>query len=200
MIIALIVSQVLSWCLIGGLIVTCLALARQVGILYERVAPVGALTGRQGPAAGEVAPNLPLLSLTGEEVVVGGPAKRRRLLLFVGPSCPICKKIIPLARRVAKAEGLELILATDADGQEVAAMVDREQLADLTIVNSHELGLAYAVDKLPHVVLLSPNGTIVARGLANTREHLESLIVADELGVSSVQEFLRHDAYERLSA
>lgn len=200
MLVALIVSQILSWCLIGALIVTCLALARQIGILYERIAPVGALTGRQGPAAGEAAPNMPLFSVTGGAVAVGGPAKRRRLLLFVGPSCPICKKLIPLARRVAMAEGLDLILATDADGQEVAAMIEREQLTDLPLVNSHELGFAYAVDKLPHAVLLSQSGTIIARGLANTREHLESLVVADELGVSSVQDFLRRDVQERLSA
>lgn len=143
---------------------------------------------------------MPLLSVTGGDVAIGGAATRRRLLLFVGPSCPICKKIIPLARRVARAEGLELILATDADRQEVAAMIEREQLADLPLVNSHELGLAYAVDKLPHAVLLSSGGTIVARGLANTREHLESLIVADELGVSSVQDYLRQGADARLSA
>lgn len=200
MIVALIVSQVLSWCLIGALIVTCLALARQIGILFERVAPVGALTGRQGPVAGEAAPNLPLLSVTGNAVAVGGAASRRRLLLFVGPSCPICKKLIPLARRVATAEGLELILATDADRHEVAEMIEREQLVDLPLVNSHELGLAYAVDKLPHAVLLSPAGVIIARGLANTREHLESLIVADELGVSSVQDFLQQNADIRRSA
>lgn len=194
MLIALVASQVLCWFLIAALGLICLALARQIGVLHERVAPVGALTGRQGPTAGELAPMMQLVSLTGGTLTIGGVGPRRRLLLFVGPNCPICKKLIPLARRVAQSEGLELQLATDADAAEVAEMIRRERLGDLPVVNSRDLGMAFVVDKLPHAVLLSTAGTIVARGLANTREHLESLVVADELGVSSVQEFLRADA------
>lgn len=191
MLIALVISQALSWVLISGLAFTCLALARQVGVLYERVAPVGVLSGGLGPTAGQASPVLQLTSLTGGNVAIGGAATQRRLVLFVGPKCPICKKLIPLARRVARAEDLELQLASDADEAELLAMIRREGLEDLPMVNSRDLGLAYAVDKLPHAVLLSKDGTIIARGLANTREHLESLIVADELGVGSVQDFVR---------
>lgn len=197
---ALIVSQALSWVLNAALALTCLALARQIGVLHERVAPAGALTGRQGPAAGELAPAMQLPSANGGMLAIGGTAARRRLLLFVGPGCPICKKLIPLARRVAETEGLELQLATDADEADIAAMIRREHLDDLPLANSRELGVAYAVDKLPHAVLVSKTGTIVARGLVNTREHLESLVVADEIGFSSVQDFLRKGADARLSA
>ena len=44
MITALIVSQILTWILLVAAIVAILALARQVGVLHERVAPAGALT------------------------------------------------------------------------------------------------------------------------------------------------------------
>jgi NADPH:quinone reductase-like Zn-dependent oxidoreductase len=47
------------------------------------------------------------------------------------------------------------------------------------------------VDKLPHAVLIDAAGTVVARGLVNSREHLESLVVAQETGFGSVQDFLR---------
>jgi methylamine dehydrogenase accessory protein MauD len=198
MLIALIVSQVLVWVLLAALVVAGLALARQVGVLHERVAPMGALTPRQGPAVSEIAPLMQLPSVNGGAVTIGGPAMRPRLVMFVGPSCPICKKMIPLARRVAQSDGLDLILATDAPAHEVAEMVAREGLADLPFVNSEELGMAYGVDKLPHAALISEGGTILARGLVNSREHLESLVVARELGVGSVQDFLRghasHDA------
>lgn len=191
MLAALIVSQVLLWIALAGLAVLGIALARQVGVLHERVAPIGALTPRQGPAVSEIAPLMTLPSVNGGNLVIGGAARRAKLLLFVGPACPICKKLIPIARRVAIAEGLDLMLATDAPEDEVAAMVAREGLADLPLANSQSLGMAYGVDKLPHAVLLGEAGTILGRGLVNTREHLESLVVARDLGVASVQDYLR---------
>ncbi|HEX7951483.1 MAG TPA: hypothetical protein VF523_00260 [Burkholderiales bacterium] len=186
----LLIGQILSWIVIVALAAAGLALARQVGILHERVAPMGALMSGQGPKPSDIAPARELPSSTGAVVSIGGPAVRRRLLLFVGPDCPICKKIIPLARRVANAEKLDLQLATDADEQDVRKMIEAGQLHDLPIVNSRELGLAYAVDKLPHAVLISTEGMVLARGLVNSREHLESLVVADEMGLGSVQDFL----------
>ena len=53
---ALLASNVLLWILVlvmGGVI---LALVRQIGVLYERVAPAGALVVGSGPKAGEAAP------------------------------------------------------------------------------------------------------------------------------------------------
>ena len=43
---------VLSWVAIAGLALCVIALARQVGVLHERVAPVGALSMAKGPAIG----------------------------------------------------------------------------------------------------------------------------------------------------
>jgi hypothetical protein len=39
----LIISNVILWALVIGLSLVVLALARQIGVLYERVAPAGAL-------------------------------------------------------------------------------------------------------------------------------------------------------------
>jgi hypothetical protein len=39
-------------------------------------------------------------------------------------------------------------------------------------------------------VLISELGIIVAQGLVNTREHLESLVVAHETGLHSMQQYL----------
>ena len=55
---------------------------------------------------------------------------------------------------------------------------------------SSELGLRFAVSKLPTAVLIDEHGVLRAHGIVNTREHLESLFRAEELGVASVQEFL----------
>jgi hypothetical protein len=39
-------------------------------------------------------------------------------------------------------------------------------------------------------VLIDEAGVVRAKGLINTREHLESLIQAKEMGVASIQEYL----------
>jgi len=113
---ALIVSQILLWIMLALVVVGLLALSRQVGVLFERVAPVGALTPSRGPIVGEEAPNLRLRTLDGEVVQTGGRSTtgRRRLLMFVSSQCPICKVLIPTALDFARDERLDVIFAGDA--------------------------------------------------------------------------------------
>lgn len=49
--------------------------------------------------------------------------------------------------------------------------------------------MKFQISKLPYAVLIDESGTIRAKGLVNSREQLESLFTAKELGVASVQEF-----------
>ena len=56
-----------------GLAVLVFALARQVGVLHERIAPMGAMTSDHGPAVGELAPPLSVLTLGGSRIEIGGP-------------------------------------------------------------------------------------------------------------------------------
>jgi methylamine dehydrogenase accessory protein MauD len=191
---ALVVSNVLLWILVVALAIVVLALVRQVGILHERVAPAGALLGREGPAPGEPAPALELEDLAGRRVAIGGgdPAGVSTLLLFVSPSCPVCKVLLPAARSLRDAEkgALRLVLASDGPREEHAAFVQAQGLERESYVLSAELGLLYQVGRLPHAVLIDAQGVVRARGLVNSREHLESLVEAQARGVASVQEYL----------
>jgi len=189
---ALIVSQILLWIMLALVVVGLLALARQVGVLFERVAPVGALTASRGPTVGEEAPNLRLRTLDGEVVQTGGRSTtgRRRLLMFVSSQCPICKVLIPTALDFARDERLDVIFAGDAPDEEQRRLIDEQGLGDFPFINSAELGRALGVDKLPHAALIDEDGRLAARGLVNSREHLESLVVSQENGLVSVQQFL----------
>lgn len=189
---ALAVSQILLWLAVLALGALVLALLRQVGQLHERLAPAGALVGAEQPAAGERAPVFELRDWEGRPCKVGGihPEGRRTLLLFVSPTCPVCKELLGTARRLCDAEGLDLVLASDGPREEHAAFVERHDLAGERYVLSGELGRAWQVSRLPHAALLDGEGVVRARGLVNHREHLESLVEADERGVASVQEFL----------
>ena len=53
---ALIVSNVVLWIIVLALLAVVLALTRQLGVLHERIAPVGALMLNKGLAVGERVP------------------------------------------------------------------------------------------------------------------------------------------------
>jgi len=183
---------VLSWVAIAGLAFCVFALARQVGVLHERVAPVGALSMSRGPAVGERVPRLTATSVDGREVVIGAarPSGRRVLLLFVSAHCPICKVLLPVAKRFVREELLDLILVGDAPLEEQRALIDKFDLHGFDFVNSPQIGLTFQVGKLPFAVLIGKDATLIAQGLVNSREHLESLVRADETGIPSIQTYL----------
>ncbi|HZF45633.1 MAG TPA: methylamine dehydrogenase accessory protein MauD [Sphingomonadaceae bacterium] len=198
----LIASNVLLWIAVVALSFLILALGRQIGLLHERLAPVGALATKQGPQAGEQAPRMPGHLIGGGTIDIGGPLAQGalRLLLFVAPSCPICKKLIPIALDVARDENVELVFVGDEDPDEQRAMIERFGLGGHSFVNGPEVGMAFAVAKLPHAVLLDAGGRVAARGLVNSREHLESLLVSHETGVTDLQTYLRTKRPASLSA
>ena len=65
--------DMLLWLLVGLLTVAVLALARQVGVLNQRVAPAGALTPTRGPKMGELTEAVDAEDLAGRRVSIGGP-------------------------------------------------------------------------------------------------------------------------------
>jgi len=194
---ALLISNALLWLAVIALALLVMALARQVGVLHERVAPVGALALGRGPRVGEAAPKVEALALAGGRVGLGGasPDGRGTLLFFLSPSCPVCKSLLPALHSVIAREDptLRLVHASDGPEPEHRAFAEAQGLDPTAYALSTELGLAYRVSKLPHAVLIDAAGVIRAQGLVNTREHLESLFEARERGVASVQEFVARE-------
>lgn len=196
MIEALVVSNLLLWVLVGVLGAVVVALTRQIGLLHERIAPAGALVQQQGPEVGEPAPVVEVHDLQGRALTIGG-AGPRTLLFFLSPTCPVCGTLLPTLRRVVHDEStaLRLVLASDGDGEEAhRRFVEERGLAEVPYVVSTELGLAYQVAKLPTAVLIDDAGIVRARGLVNSREHLESLFLADDLDVATIQAHLEREA------
>ena len=198
---ALLISNILLWVAVLVLAAVVVALVRQVGVLHERVAPAGALVGREGPRIGEVVPRFDLTDWAGRPCAVGGlnPERKSTLLVFVSPTCPVCKTLLPVLDSVVRAERprLRLVLASDGPRDEHDAFVRAFGLAERVYVLSHELGMAYQVGKLPYAALIDADGVLRAKGLVNTREHVESLFEAMAQGVGSVQDYLRRDAGAR---
>ncbi len=196
MLAVLIVSQILSWIVILALGLAVLALARQVGVLHVRLAPAGALMTGKGPVVGEAAPVLDVATIDGAPLAIGKALARGRmqLLMFVSPHCPLCKDLIPVAKNFARREKLDLLFVGDDDPAEQRAMIAHAGLEGFSFVNSPIVGRTYHVDRLPHAVLIGNDGVILSKGLVNSREHLESLVTAHEMGVVSVQDYLKNQS------
>lgn len=175
-----------------GLTVALFALARQVGVLFERVSPMGALVNDTGPKVGDASPVWRLKSLTGADVTIGPRPERSTLVFFLSPTCPVCKKLLPVLQSVRTAEKgwMDVVLASDGERAKHERFIETAGLKAFPYVLSEELGISYRVSRLPFAVLIDPAGTIRAKGLVNNREQLESLFNAKEMGVASIQDYL----------
>jgi len=193
---ALVISNIVLWVAVLALLFGLYALARQVGILYERVAPMGALMIDAGPKIGQPLQPFTLQDVRGSAVTVGGAQPSSTLLFFLSPTCPICKKLIPVLKSIRASEGhwLRIVLASDGEQPEHLAFLRQAGLGDFEYVLSRELGMHLQIGKLPYATLLDEHGTLRAKGLVNSREQLESLFTAMDLNVASVQQFLEHHA------
>ncbi len=198
----LIASQIALWAAMLALGVVCMALARQIGVLHQRIAPAGALALRQPLKLGEPVPEMSLVALDGAAVRIGGVrGGRSQLVLFVSPDCAICESLLPAVRSAQGAERawLDIVLASDGDAERQLQFVKDKGLGRFPYVLSEQLGRSFGVAKLPYAVLVDEAGKLSATGLVNTREHLESLFVAKERGVASIQQFLGQRDKQRAS-
>ncbi len=196
---ALIISNVILWIVVVVLALLVFALTRQVGILYERVAPAGALQPNNGPKVGELSEAMEITALDGSREVIGGAAADglASFVLFISPTCPVCKSLVPTAQSLIKSESKRMRLVFASDGAETEADLQqhRHYVKSLQIENypyliSQALGMTYQVSKLPFALLIGADGTLKSKGLVNTREHMESLIEAMDSGVNTVQEYV----------
>jgi methylamine dehydrogenase accessory protein MauD len=186
-----VVANVVLWVGVIALAALVYALTRQLQSLHRRIAPAGALSVNQALKVGARAPGFTLETLAGGSVAIAEPGLRQ-LLFFLAPDCPISRSMLPLLRSVRRDEGdVALVLASDGeDRAQHVSFVAEMGLNEIPYVVSEELGRAYGVSKVPYAVLIDSNGHVGAMGIVNSREHLESLFQASELGVGSIQDYL----------
>jgi hypothetical protein len=144
---------VVQWILVAVLAIVVVSLARQIGVLQLRLAPLGALEiNGEGPPLGEAPEARQVRTPDGSSRVIGGPG-RSRLVAFVSDTCPICEQVAPSLPAAADASGLEL-----------------------QVVSDPELETAYGVPGVPFVVVLDEVGVVRSKGTVNSLEQVEGLV------------------------
>jgi methylamine dehydrogenase accessory protein MauD len=190
---ALAISNVALWLVVVALAVALLAVVRQLGVLHERIAPVGALMLAKGLKVGESAPTVAAQDLEGRSITLGAARtdQRATLIMFVSPTCPVCKTLLPILKSSLGSERdwLDIILASDGEVASQREFVLMHRLGAFPYIVSAPLGISYQVSRLPFAVLIDAQGVLRARGIVNSREHLESLFEAKRLGLASIQDY-----------
>jgi methylamine dehydrogenase accessory protein MauD len=190
---ALLVSNATLWVVVIALSVALLAVVRQLGVLHERIAPAGALMLSKGLKVGEPAPRVAASDLEGRLITVGAERadQRATLIMFVSPTCPVCKALLPVLKSslTSERDWLDIILASDGEIAAQREFVLAQRLGAFSYIVSAPLGISYQVSRLPFAVLIDAQGILRARVIVNSREHLESLFEAKRLGLASIQDY-----------
>ncbi|CAD5106889.1 methylamine dehydrogenase accessory protein MauD [Zestomonas carbonaria] len=193
----LIVSNILLWCLLLALVFVVMGLVRQIGVLHGRIAPAGALMVDKGVAVNEPAPQVTAADRNGRPVNFGYAGEKAQLLFFLSPTCPICKSLLPAIKSIAKeqAERLEVVYVSDGDPEAQQALIAEHKLENATYVVGPEVGMTYQIGKLPYAALIDKAGVLRAKGLVNSREHLDSLFETEHLGSATLQQYLHRQPH-----
>lgn len=189
---AMIVSNVLLWLLLLALAFVVMGLVRQIGVLHGRIAPAGALMVDKGVAVNEPAPQVTAADRNGRPVNFGYAGDKAQLLFFLSPTCPICKSLLPAIKSIAKeqADRLEVVYVSDGDPEDQLKLITEHKLENATYVVGPEVGMTYQIGKLPYAALVDKGGVLRAKGLVNSREHLDSLFETEHLGSATLQQHL----------
>lgn len=165
------ISFVVLWLVVIVLSVLVVALARQVGALHMRLGPRGALEmDSEGPTLDAPAPSRRTLDTEGRALTVGGEGSQ--FLLFVSPSCPICRDVLPSVHAVARQGRLTPIVVVDDSDASSLPRAPREAAT----VAGPEIAEAFAIPGTPYAVILDSAGIVRAKGTVNNLEQMEGLV------------------------
>jgi methylamine dehydrogenase accessory protein MauD len=154
---------------------TVVALARQIGTLYLRIGPTGALEiDDEGPPLGDAPTPHPRIDLDGRQLNIGGPGGAQ-LLLFVSPGCMVCDQVLPSIRVIARANELAPFIITDADSEETRISF-RERDLNAPVIAGRDITRDYAIPGTPYLVVLDELGLVRAKGTVNNLEQMQGLI------------------------
>jgi methylamine dehydrogenase accessory protein MauD len=177
---------VVLWVVVVVLIVLVVALARQIGTLYLRLGPRGALEiDDEGPPIGDAPQPAELDDLAGRSVDIGGPGQAQ-LLLWVSPGCHVCEQVLPAVPVIAARGRLSPYVLTDVDVHESKRAYGARDLK-APIVPARFLAQTYEVPGTPYVIVLDELGVVRAKGTVNNLEQMEGLVDSAERRVEDAR-------------
>lgn len=174
-------SYLALWLLVAAETLIFLALLRQVGVLHTRIGPRGAMA-MEGPVLGDLAPSESFLTVDGSDFVFRASNLNARLVaLFVNPSCSACEAVMTSFRTFVRSmkESVEGAVVIAAEPSDAASWARKRHWKGPVIASKRPLEIL-KIPSTPFAVMFDGKGRILAAGLVNSLEQLESLIARKE--------------------
>ena len=177
----LLVSNALLLVLLGGLGFVALSLARQIGVLHERTAPLGLLRKAPGLKLGEMVPPLKAPNLSGGEVDLMQEAAEGRAvaLLFVAPDCPVCASVLPAFKTLTR-DGMDSVSGyLVSDGTRIddcRAYAESAGFDPHRYLISQALAVQMQVRLLPFLVVIDDRGRLQAQEMVQDPRALARIL------------------------
>ncbi len=174
-----IISTVLQWCVIAVLAVLVASLVRQLGILSVRLNPSVGLAMDEGPGPGSELAAQEVRLMDGNVYLFGGAREDPLLTVFLSPDCTICNSVTRYVRTVAdqyRSGGLQVLVVIHGAPRVVREFVNTYELQHLPVALRQDFPNNHNIVSTPFALMLSTEGTVVARGVPNALEHLEEMV------------------------
>jgi methylamine dehydrogenase accessory protein MauD len=188
----LMASYIALWILVALLTVALASLAKQIGLLHRRIAPVGARIMNVGPSIGDTITPFIGTDIHGSSVSIPSPDGRTTAVVFVSSTCAACDELAPALRSIAEHEkaNLKIVLASfNGDEATNRAYATKHDLGHLDFIFSPDLARTFSILTAPYALLVDRMGVLRTKGLVNSREHIESLLNTVDGGYESIQAF-----------
>lgn len=171
------VSYIVNWVLLAALGIFCIAILRQMGLLYVRLG--GSLGALQTPEGPEVGSPIPVSSVHDRHGVVRSlvpAAGRMKLLVFMSPTCEICDPMVPLLPGFGRSlrSHAELLVAMpdeDRTGKFAAWKPGAPQ-----VVVDRSLPELFQLPAMPYAIVVDERGRVASKGVFNDIVQLESVL------------------------
>lgn len=170
-------------------LVICLAMTREFGVLLSRFGPDHAMPSTESLPVGSSIDDSLLASASGGTIrsVVSSDA-RSSMILFMAEQCEACQNLIPAIRVFSSSYAATtkvIVVLRERDSGEtpgkVAALDGRVE----AIIEDDLLFASLGVLGTPFALLVDPERVVQAKGAPNTLEQLESLFGVREMGLTS---------------
>lgn len=132
--------------------------------------------GLEHPAPGFRLSEETFVSTSGRPIVFRANRGRRLLALFVSPDCSVCGDVMPGVRTLLRERHeLDLVIGVAAEDRDAAQYVDRYGVNAPTVA-APDLLKRLSITAAPFAASLDEDGQIIAGGVVNSLEQLESVL------------------------
>jgi methylamine dehydrogenase accessory protein MauD len=175
------IATAIQFIILIGLAIVVLSLARQVGILHERLTPAGMARAKESVQIGQTLPAMALSAISGAPVSFAGGGAA---LLFVSSECPICRSVLPAFEAALEGSGYEGFWVADGlpgpSGElpDYSSYADEHHVDENRLLVSQELGLTLDVRRIPALVLLDTEQRLIARETLSGPRQVTDLMAA----------------------